>query len=108
MSRGLESEMKRSLRSVKGAHADDGQRQRARDAALALLVRSVRMGHRRLAVQRLHDAVSFGARVSGEQWAYCRQAAMASGDIGVRALFTRSEEFLRADQASQLKGPRYG
>ena len=65
MSRELVREMKRSLRSGKGAHADDGQRQRARDAALALLVRSVRMGHRRLAVQRLHDAVSFGARSVG-------------------------------------------
>ena len=108
MSRELVREMKRSLRSGKGAHVDDGQRQRARDAALALLVRSVGMGHRRLAVQRLHDAVSFGVQVSGEQWAYCRQAAMASGDMRVRALFTRSEEFLRADQASQLKGPRHG
>jgi hypothetical protein len=101
--------MKKLLRKGSDVRADRGQRQLAKDAGLALLTRSVRMRHRRLAVQRLHDALSSsGAHVSSEQWAYCRAAAAASGDMAVRASFARSEASLRADRAPALEGPPHG
>jgi len=87
------------LRDGMHAQADDGQRKLAREAALGLLERSVRMRHRRLAVQRLHDAISSGAQVPGEHWTYCGEAAANSDDVKVRSLFALSEEFLRATQS---------
>ena len=108
MSRELIREMKKLLQDGMGAQADDGRRQLAMDAALALLERSVRMRHRRLAVQRLNDAIALGAQVPEEHWAYCREAAVASRDTEVQVLFALSEESLRANQASQLGGPWHG
>jgi hypothetical protein len=108
MSREPIREMKKLLRDGMNVQADNRQRQLARDAALALLARSVRMHHRRLAVQRLHDPVSFGAQVPGEHWAYCREAAAASRNTEVRAMFALSEESLRTNPTQQLGGARHG
>jgi hypothetical protein len=61
-----------------------------------------------VAVQRLHDPVSFGAQVPGEHWAYCREAAAASRNTEVRAMFALSEESLRTNPTQQLGGARHG
>jgi hypothetical protein len=84
--------LKRQIRQgAQAAAADTGLRRLAEAAALALLERSVRMRHRRLAVQRLHRAVGLGVEVPEEYWAYCRQAA-AGRDAEVRLLFARCEQ----------------
>ena len=87
MSRDSVRAAKKTLRSGRRSQAGDAYRTQAAEAALALLERSVRMHHRRLAVQRLNDAVAMGARVPDEHWRYCREAAAASRDIEVQELF---------------------
>jgi hypothetical protein len=96
--------MKKTLRAGRSSLASDGNRTQAAEAALALLERSVRMHHRRLAVQRLNAAVAVGACVPDEHWRYCREAAAASHDSGVQALF------VVCAQAAQtaLNGARHG
>lgn len=84
-------EMKRQLREGRIGQPTEEVRRLAAEAALALLERSVRMRHRRLAVQRLHDAVDLGVRLTAEQWTYCRDAAEASRDADLRATFQRCE-----------------
>jgi len=96
MSRDAVRQMKKALCA--------GSSSMALEAALALLERSVRMRHRRLAVQRLNEAVALGAPVPEEHWRYCREAATASHDTALQALF------LVCAQAAQVssKGARHG
>jgi hypothetical protein len=101
MSRDAVRAMKKSLRIGRGSQAGDAHHTQAAEAALALLDR---MHHRRLAVQRLNDAVAMGARVPDEHWRYCREAAAASRDIHVQELFMRCAG---ASPASS-KGPHHG
>ena len=96
MSRDAIREMKKALRAGSGSQAVE--------AALALLERSVRMHHRRLAVQRLNEAVAMGARIPDEHWRYCREAAAASHDTKVQHLFMVCAH--AAQTAS--KGARHG
>ena len=96
MSRDAVRQMKKALRAGSGS--------KALEAALALLERSVRMRHRLLAVQRLNEAVALGAPVPEEHWRYCREAAAASRDTTVQALFVVCAQ---AAQAS-AKGSRHG
>jgi len=82
--------LKKVLRAGTAPRATQRQHEQAVQAALALLERSVRMRHRRLAVQRLNEAVTLGAHVPDPHWLYCRQAAEGSRDTQIQALFTRS------------------
>ena len=104
MSRDALRDMKKALRAGRRSQAGEAHRTQAAEAALALLERSVRMHHRRLAVQRLNDAVAMGARVPDEHWRYCREAAAASRDIEVQELFLLCA---RAAPASS-KGTQHG
>lgn len=104
MSRDAIRQMKKTLRTGTARQAGDTQRMQAMEAALALLERSVRMHHRRLAVQRLNEAVALGASVPQEHWRYCRQTADASHDVRVRALFVASAQTAQA----ALKGVAHG
>lgn len=54
--------------------------ERAQASALALLNRSIRFGHDRLALLRLADALRLGAHVSTEHWRYCDAAMIRVGD----------------------------
>ena len=64
--------MKRQeIRQLKRAVSD----QRNADAMLALLQRSVRFGHKRLALLRCIQAERMGIPVAPEALAYCRQVA---------------------------------
>ena len=86
MARSAIRELKRDMRSAQmTGNALAGQL--GRQAALALLDRSIRMRHRRLAVQRLGAAVALGAEISQAQWCYCQAAAAASRDKLVQSLF---------------------
>lgn len=82
--------VKKLLRRGTCAEAGDPGLQRLRAAALALLERSVRMRHKRLAVQRLGRAVELGAEVPVEHWAYCRQVAAGSRDAGLQSSLART------------------
>lgn len=63
--------------------------QRAQGALMALLERSIRFRHRRLAVLRLCDAMESGAPVPEAQWRYCLEA-MPSDDLALRARLERA------------------
>ena len=104
MSRDAVRAAKKTLRAGRRSQAGEAHRTQAAEAALALLERSVRMHHRRLAVQRLNDAIAMGARVPDEHWRYCREAAAASRDIEVQELFMLCA---RAAPASS-KGTHHG
>jgi hypothetical protein len=104
MSRDTIRQMKRTLRAGTVSQAGDAQRMLAVEAALALLERSVRMRRRRLAVQRLTEAVRVGARVPDEHWLYCREAAAASRDTRVQALFVASAQTAQAAPSGVLHG----
>lgn len=92
MSRQPIRDMKRSLSTGTRPEADPGQRHLARDAALALLERSVVFGHARLAVLRLSMAVHAGADVPAPLWSYCEKAACQSQDPQIRALWQSAAE----------------
>ena len=62
-----------------GATVEDGQR--ASQAALQLLARSIQNGHRRLALIRLVGAVRAGAPVKPEYWRYCESVAQGETDL---------------------------
>lgn len=80
--------MKRAIRAGSIDRASEVEHQRARESALALLARSIKFGHRRLAVVRLAVAVRAGAAVTREQWAYCEEAVSRSGDPVLREVLT--------------------
>jgi len=80
--------MKRAIRAGSIDRASEVEHQRARESALALLARSIKFGHRRLAVVRLAVAVRAGAAVTREQWAYCEEAVSRSADPVLREMLT--------------------
>lgn len=92
MSRQAIREMKRHLSAGGRQGAEAGERHLARDAALALLERSVSFGHARLAVIRLSMAVHAGAEVPEPLWLYCEQAARRSQDRQLQALWQSALE----------------
>lgn len=63
----------------------------AQASALALLARSVAMGHRRLAMLRLLAAVRVRAVVPASDWAYCGKVASQAPDGALRRLFAEAE-----------------
>lgn len=75
--------LKRALIRGSSASACEVDSLRARESALQLLARSIRFGHRRLAVKRLVQAVRAGADVTSEQWAYCEEAVDSSVDAAL-------------------------
>jgi hypothetical protein len=90
MARQAIRELKHSFHAGMAECASEAQRSHAKEAALSLLERSVRMGHRRLAVIRLHAAVAAGAAVPDEHWRYCLEAATACKDAAVQDLYITS------------------
>jgi hypothetical protein len=104
MARQAIREMKKRVRAGTDGHASDEQRLHAKQAALLLLERSVRMGHRRLAVIRLQAAVSAGAAVPDEVWRYCHDAADASKDATVRDLYVSLKAAASAVSTAPTKG----
>lgn len=90
MSREAVRHLKRSLRAGNRPGAAPAQRALSSDSALALLARSIRFGHGRLAVLRLCMAVEAGATVPPEYWNYCARAVHASNDVVLQDLYRRA------------------
>jgi len=74
-----------------------------RECALALLSRSIRFSHGRLAVIRLAMAVDVGAAVPTEHWLYCSHVARSSGDSQLQELYRAAA--VRAADVQQAPGP---
>lgn len=78
MSRSEVRDLKRVMRTGADPHASALERERARESALALLERSIKNRHDRLAIRRLAAAIRLGAAVTVEQWKYCEVVAATS------------------------------
>lgn len=79
--------LKRTIQAGARPDASPEGAQLARECALLLLIRSIEFGHRRLAVIRFCSAIDIGAEVTLEQREYCRDAANASQDAALQALY---------------------
>lgn len=66
------SDIRALKRQVRGDDSPEGI-VAARSASIALLERSIRFGHKKLALKRLSDAVALGANVGAEHFRYCRE-----------------------------------
>jgi len=64
----------------------------AQASVLALLARSVAMGHHRLALLRLLAAVRVRADVPASDWAYCAKVASQAADEALCRLFAEAEQ----------------
>lgn len=82
--------LKHAVRSSLRPSAQSDEQERGVQGALALLERSVRFGHGRLALIRLEQAVNCGAVVSVDHWKYCYSAAVSSSDAKLQALYLRA------------------
>jgi|JRYF01.1.fsa_nt_gb hypothetical protein len=82
---------KRAVSAGGGARTDAVAITLARESALLLLRRSVDMGHRRLALIRLLEAVRVQAPVPPEHWAHCRAIAAGVPDPELRAAYLAAE-----------------
>ena len=99
-------EMKRDLSQGSQPSALEPAKQRARAAAVALLERSVKFRHRRLAVLRLSVAVQTGADIPEACWAYCAKAAMDQRDPQLGEIWRLAIKAYRARQRSRVMGGR--
>ncbi|WP_212745174.1 hypothetical protein [Hydrogenophaga sp. 2FB] len=92
MTRQAVRQHKHAVRSSKRPGAQSVEQQKGAEGALALLDRSVRFGHSRLALIRLEQAINCGAPVSVDHWKYCYSAAMSSADVNLQALYLRAAQ----------------
>lgn len=83
----------KKLKQAFAVAQDDAQR---RSAALALLRHSLNLGHRRLSLQRLEDAISCGAALDDEDLHRCADLVLRVGDERVRARLARLSRQLAA------------
>ncbi len=80
------------------AHGGEGETaQLGRASALALLDRSVQLGHDRLAVRRLLLAVQTGAPVRPEHWQYCLRVVARVADPRLAALYLGARSWPAVD-----------
>ncbi len=82
---------KRAVSAGRHERADDGAILLARESALLLLRRSVDMGHRRLALIRLFEALQLQAAVPPEHWAHCRTVVAHVPDRELQASYFEAE-----------------
>jgi hypothetical protein len=99
--------LKHSLAMAQG----DGQ---IREAAVALLRHSLRLGHRRLSLQRLEQVVSCGAELTREDLHRCAELALRVNDPQIHERLARlSRKLSSADLAATpsmragIKPPNY-
>jgi hypothetical protein len=84
--------LKRLVNLGKTAHASEGEIGRSRAAAVLLFARSIRLGHRRLALIRLNLAISLGASVTLDQWNYCENIVVKNFERGFHDLFQTAKK----------------
>jgi len=78
--------LKRSVQAAARAACSEDERREAMRSAIDLLERSITMGHRRLALIRLRDAVRVGAPVPEPHWRYCLELVHSNRDPALRQL----------------------
>jgi hypothetical protein len=81
MSRAPIRKLKKIMQVGLRPEASQAQSLDAREAALALLRRSVALKHDRLAILRLVDAVKLEATIESEVWRYCGTIASAAANM---------------------------
>lgn len=98
------------LRSLKrlaraGSHTDAAPelKLQSQAIALALLDRSIKFKHRRLALLRLKEAVDLGATVNTEQWTYCKSVLALVQDGALRADFERAATCSRDTRVAKVE-----
>lgn len=91
MSREFVRKLKRELQRHEVSGPCSGSSEPGRESALALLARSIRFGHGRLALIRLCAAVRLGANVPEDHWRYCRQVSVTDKDGRLCAMFLLAE-----------------
>ena len=79
--------LKRLARAGSGIDVAPALKLQSQAIALALLDRSIKFKHCRLALLRLKDAVELGAVVDTEQWTYCKGVLASVQDGALRARF---------------------
>ncbi len=79
--------MKRMVREGANPAAEPELRRQSQAMALALLDRSIKFGHHRLAIQRLGAAVELEASVNADRWAYFERVARQTVDAALRTRF---------------------
>ncbi|WP_137921643.1 hypothetical protein [Hydrogenophaga sp. 2FB] len=82
--------LKRLARSGLGSDAAPALRLQSQAIALALLDRSIKFKHRRLAILRLKEAAALGALIEAAQWSYCSGVVAAEQDLVLRAEFAKT------------------
>ncbi len=82
--------LKRLARSGSGTDAAPALRVQSQAIALALLDRSIKFKHRRLAILRLTEAAALGASIDTAQWSYCRDVVASGQDLELRAEFAKA------------------
>lgn len=87
MTRATVRTLKRAARTGSRPGASAADQILSSECALALLARSVRFAHGRLAVLRLALAVDAGASVPSEHWMYCSRVAGSSGDSRLQEIY---------------------
>lgn len=90
MRRAFVRELKQAMLAGGRPQATQDESERARVSALALLDRSIRCRHDRIAILRLVAAVRLGAAVTPEQWRYCEQAVTRVGDEALWARIVKA------------------
>ena len=86
MSRKIVRSMNKAVGAGLRVGASTQEQQAARLSAVALLERSVKMGHDRLALLRLQDAVRMNASLSPQHWRYCEQVVRQRRDPALQDL----------------------
>ncbi|MBT0961906.1 hypothetical protein [Denitromonas iodatirespirans] len=93
MSRKTVAQLKQSMGMAQG----DGE---LKAATVALLRHSLRLGHRKLSLQRLEQAVNCGAELTDEDFHRCADLALRVNDPRVHARLARlSRQLATADDA---------
>jgi len=92
LSRSDVRERKRILRIGMRPNASEQERAIAKKSAVVLLERSIQQGHRRLALQRLVDAVRVGATLSSYHWKYCEAVAQDFDPVALQHIIGSSAD----------------
>jgi hypothetical protein len=88
--------LKRLARAGRGTDAVPALKAQSQAIALALLDRSIKFKHRRLALLRLKEALELEAPVSTEQWTYCKGVMTLEQDSALRANVERVSMDIRS------------
>ncbi|MDO9436998.1 hypothetical protein [Hydrogenophaga sp.] len=91
MTRTTVRKLKRAASKFRSSECLPEERELAKRQMIALLDRSIRFGHGRLAILRYIDALNAGANVTDLHWSYCHRTALACDDRALQQLCFSAE-----------------